>query len=79
MENEQDLDSTAIVDMEFNLLNKRESTLSNYSSYEILYTIKEFSIFDDYLKILEIWTKVDDKVYVVEYKSDSPHTIIICQ
>ncbi|MGD9533377.1 MAG: PsbP-related protein [Candidatus Nitrosocosmicus sp.] len=72
LENEQNLESNAIVDMDFNLINKRETILSNYPSYEILYIVKEFSIFDDYLKILEIWTKVDDKVYVVEYKADLP-------
>lgn len=72
LENERELDSTSVVDMDFNLLNERESTLSNYSSYEITYSVKEYSIFDDYLKILEIWTKFGDKVYVVEYKTDSP-------
>jgi hypothetical protein len=69
LDDEHELDSPAVVDVDFNLLNKKESTLSNYSSYEILYSIKEFLIFSDYLKILEVWTKVGNKVYVVEYKS----------
>ncbi len=70
LDDEHELNSPAIVDVDFNLLNKEESTLSNYSSYEILYSIREYLIFGDYLKILGVWTKIGNKVYVVEYKSD---------
>jgi hypothetical protein len=70
LNDEHELNSASVVDSDFDLIDKKESALSNYSSFEILYSIKKYSIFNDYLKIFEIWTKIGDKVYIFEYKSD---------